>query len=169
MSKLVVGEIENSSGANPYSISLSAEQAHGGGSAIDFTGIPAGTSRIIVMLEGVSLSGTDSMLIQLGDAGGFETSGYVSAGANQAGSVVTSTAGFVVRAGAATEAISGHVLLTLLNSSNFSWIGSNMATKGDGCIYSGGKKDLSAELTQVRITRTGSDTFDAGAAAIQFQ
>ena len=169
MSKLVVGEIENSAGGNPYSITLSAEQAHGGGSAIDFENIPAGTSRIIVILEGLSLSGTDSMLIQLGDSSGFETSGYVSAGSNQAGSVVTSTAGFMVRAGAASEAISGHVLLTLLNSSNFSWIGSNMATKGDGCVYSGGKKDLSAELTQVRITRTGSNTFDAGAAAIQFQ
>ena len=168
MSKLVVGEIENAAGGNPYSITLSAEQATTSGTAIDFTSIPAGTSRIIVMLEGVSLSGTDSMLIQLGDAGGFETSGYVSAGSNQAGSVVTSTAGFMVRAGAATEAISGHVLLTLLNSSNFSWIGSNVSTKGDGVIFSGGKKDLSHELTQVRITVTGSNTFDAGAAGIQF-
>jgi hypothetical protein len=147
-------------------ITLSAEQSTSG--VTDFTGIPTGVKHITVIFEGLSLDGTDSILVQLGDAGGIETSGYVSAGANQAGSVVTSTAGFMIRAGAAGEAISGHMTLTLLNSSNFSWISSSMATKGDGCIYSGGKKDLSAELTQVRITVTGSDSFDAGAAAIHF-
>jgi len=168
MSSLVVDDITNSSGARPYSVTVSAEQAHGSGSAIDFDDIPSGTSRIIIMFEGISLSGTDSIIVQLGSGEVFETTGYVSAGANQAGSVVTSTAGFVVRAGAASELISGHMILTLSNSTNNTWISSNMCTKGDGCVYSGGNKDLSGTLDSIRITRTGTDSFDSGAVAIQF-
>jgi hypothetical protein len=58
-------------------IVLATAQASTSGTSIDFTGIPAGAKRITVMFSGVSLSGSASYLFQLGDAGGFETTGYV--------------------------------------------------------------------------------------------
>jgi len=46
--------------------------------SIDFTSIPAGVRRITVMFDAVSTSGTSNWLIQLGDSGGIENTGYLS-------------------------------------------------------------------------------------------
>ncbi|MBL6934650.1 MAG: hypothetical protein ISR48_04495 [Alphaproteobacteria bacterium] len=150
-------------------ITLGTEQATTSGTAFDFTGIPAGTKRITITFEGVSLSGTDDILVQLGDAGGIETSGYVST-SWETSSNPSSTSGFIWNASAATTINSGHMVLTLSNSANFTWISSHTGkldtTTG---VMGGGNKSLSAELTQVRITRTGSDTFDAGAVNILYE
>jgi len=50
------------------------------GTSVDFTGIPSWVKRVTVMFSGVSLSGTSSYLVQLGDSGGVENTGYLSAG-----------------------------------------------------------------------------------------
>ena len=47
------------------------------GTAIDFTGIPAGVKRITVMFNGVSTNGTSNYLLQLG-SGSVQTTGYSS-------------------------------------------------------------------------------------------
>ena len=48
------------------------------GTSIDFTGIPAGVKQIIISFNEVSTSGTSTKMIQIGDAGGIETTGYLS-------------------------------------------------------------------------------------------
>ena len=156
------------------SITLATEQATTSGTAIDFTGIPAGTNRIIITFEGVSLSGTNALLVQIGDSGGIETAGYVSsgadivAGANPA--VVDDTTGFRIVIGAAGDIFSGHMMLTRSDATNFTWISSHFGKGSTSSAHvGGGDKSLSAELDRVRITRTGADTFDAGAVNIQHQ
>jgi len=67
------------------------------GTSIDFTSIPSWVKRVTVMFNGVSTSGANNLLIQIG-AGSVETTGYVSTGAyagptNSAGGT-TSTAGY---------------------------------------------------------------------------
>ena len=132
------------------------------GTAHDFTGIPSGTNRITVMLDEVSLSGSDDPLIQLGDAGGIESAGYAS-GSDASASSTTSTAGYVtgVNFGAA-DLISG--ILVLMRIDGNAWIGfAEMQLDGSGVIRSAvGRKTLSAELTQLRLTVTGANSFDAG-------
>ena len=56
---------------------VSAEQATTSGTSIDFTGIPAGVKRVTLLGHSVSGSGTDEFMVQLGDSGGIETSGYL--------------------------------------------------------------------------------------------
>src|SRR3990167_8186041 len=60
-------------------IVLGTEQASTSGTSIDFTGIPAGVRRITISFVGVSLSGSDALLVQLGAAWGFEAADYSSA------------------------------------------------------------------------------------------
>ena len=49
------------------------------GTAIDITSIPSGTKYIVLSLYGVSTSGTSNLIVQIGDSGGIETSGYTTA------------------------------------------------------------------------------------------
>jgi hypothetical protein len=119
------------------------------------------------MFNGVSTNGSSNILVQIGDSGGIETTGYSSAmcyAVNASASVgSSSTAGFLSAIVAAVTVTAGHVLIT--NVSGNAWVYSafcgqtNTTTAG----VAGGTKTLSDTLTQVRITTVnGTDTFDAG-------
>jgi hypothetical protein len=136
------------------------------GTSIDFTGIPSTAKRITVMFNGVSSSGTSNYLVQLGDAGGVENTGYTSR-SNSSGAQVTNTTGFLVTQAiaAATDTIFGFITCCLVNSTTNMWCESGVINDvgQNACIYSAGGKSLSDVLTQVRITTVnGTDTFDAG-------
>lgn len=149
-------------GSGGGGITASTVQAATSGTAIDFSSLPAAIKRITVIFDSVSLSGTDNFLIQLGDSGGIETTGYTSETGNR-GAVATSTAGFIWYGNsAAGDSFSGHMTITRITSN--SWVASHAAgsTGGREVITGGGRKDLSDELTQIRITRSGTNTFDAG-------
>lgn len=152
-------------------IKLGTAQVTTSGTAFDFTGIPAGTERIVVMFSGVSLSGTDGILVQLGDAGGIETTAYVSTsiGLDPGPTAQNSTAGMIVSLDVnAASILSGGMILTRIDGNE--WI-NNHAGKLDTVttVSGGGNKTLSAELTQLRITRDGTNTFDAGKVNITFE
>jgi len=142
------------------------------GTSVDFTGIPSWAKRITVMFNGVSLSGSSSALIQIGDAGGIENTGYDSsttATTGVTGSTLNSAIGFVVGFGAEPSDVSGHVNLT--NISSNTWIQSHVAKNSTtACAFGGGDKTLSATLDRIRITTVnGTDTFDAGTINISYE
>jgi hypothetical protein len=143
------------------------------GTAHTFTGIPSGVRRITIELSGVSLSGTDDLLVQIGDSGGLETSSYESTGAglNSTGtSIVTSTTGYVIYVNVATALVSGHMTLTLIDPATNTWVSSHAAKVGTTFVMTGGgNKSLSGELTQVSLTRTGANTFDAGQVNVKWE
>lgn len=135
------------------------------GTAHDFTGLPAGLDVIKLLFDQVSLSGTDQVLVQLGDAGGFETADYESAslGLNTSGGSNGSTdsTGFVVNARQDAHVLDGEFMLARITGNV--WVASHVIrAAGAFMIMGGGRKELSAELTQVRVTVTGADTFDGG-------
>lgn len=141
-------------------------QATTSGTAFDFTGIPPNVRRIIVAFSGVSLDGTDQVIVQLGDAGGIETSGYLSSAWVAINGfdnfTITRTDSFVIDTSTATTVLDGIMEIVNINSND--WValhafGSNATATG---YAGGGSKTLSATLTQVRITRTGTNNFDAG-------
>jgi hypothetical protein len=147
-------------------ITAGTVQATTSGSAIDFTSLPAGINRITVILDQVSLSGTDDLLIQLGDSGGIETTGYTCQSVVVSGagtSISADTTGFNISSGSATRAISGIMVLCRITSNTWvaSFTGSTSAGTAMG-VYSAGSKSLSAELDRLRIDTDGTDTFDAG-------
>lgn len=145
----------------------SAEFATTSGTAIDITGIPTSAIAIDLHFNGVSLSGTDQLLVQLLDSGGSPiTTGYVSSSltVNNAASTAStsSTSGFVVRSSLATDVNSGVLILRRIPATT-NWVSSHALAKNSTASNSGGGTAAAGgNVTGIRLTRTGVNTFDAG-------
>jgi hypothetical protein len=137
------------------------------GTTVDFTSIPAGTKRLTILFNSVSLSGTDNLLVQIGDSGGFETTSYVSNGfgsSSGGNGFASSTSGYVIFGSDAATVYSGVFYLSRYTSGH-TWIGTHTLGRSAsslGINMGGGVKSLSDELDRIRITVTGANTFDAG-------
>jgi hypothetical protein len=148
-------------------------QATTSGTVFNFTTIPSGVRRVTVFFTGVSLSGTDDVLVQIGPTGGIETTGYISSGGAMAAAgtgVSSSTAGFIVRLSVSNAILTGRMVLELTNPSTNAWVASHAGkTSTLVAVCGGGELALSGEITQLRVTRSGTDTFDAGAVNITYE
>jgi hypothetical protein len=145
------------------------------GTEFTFTGIPAGTKQIVMTFSGVSSSGGNKKLIQLGDAGGIETSGYDASNCHSIINAVVanegvSTQGFGIASTLAAQELSGAVILTLENATSYTWtVEGILADPPNSLFLMAGKKSLSQELTQVRLTsQSGAQTFDLGEVNIAY-
>ena len=144
------------------------------GTSIDFTSIPSWVKRVTVMFDAVSTNGSSNWLVQLGDSGGIENTGYTSVGAylgaSTAGTSYTSGFGFPMTS-------SNHVgqgFFTICNLSGNAWAANgNLSGSGGAAGFeylTSGSKTLSATLDRVRITTAnGTDTFDAGSINILYE
>jgi len=155
---------------------LGAEVTTTSGTTAAITGIPSGVKKITIMFEGVSTDGTEQFLLQLGDAGGVETSSYISTSARHPTAAdteyATDTNGFVLTgSNSAGSVYSGIVTLYLKDAANNTWILSSILSGGSTTLNTAtGSKSLSAEITQLLLTTDGTpDTFDAGSIAIQYE
>ena len=142
------------------------------GTAIDFTSLPSWVKRITVMFNGVSTNGTSVPIIQIGDSGGFETSGYTGSVANNGASATNFSTGFALVGSSTLAALaqSGHIVIT--NISGNIWIASiNLGRTDSAMVFNGaGNKTLSDVLDRIRITTVnGTDTFDAGTINILYE
>lgn len=141
------------------------------GTSIDFTSIPSWVKRITVMFNGVSTSGTSLPIIQLGDAGGIETTGYDGYWWISASYRGSTSSGIVVNGLAInSSATYGQITICLVGSNLWSF----NATTTDAGAQMGqicsGSKALSATLDRIRITTVnGTDTFDAGTINILYE
>ena len=156
---------------NGGAITAGTAVASTSGTSIDFTSIPSWVKRITILLSGVSLSGTSNFLIQLGDSGGIETTGYQSVSTQAASSVSTSTStsGFLIGAGTAARNYDAQMIIS--NVTGNTWIESQNSydQTGNSC-FGCGSKQTSATLDRVRITTVGgTDTFDAGTINILYE
>jgi len=144
------------------------------GTSIDFTGIPSWVRRVTVMLNGVSTNGTSIIQMQLGDAGGFENTGYA-AGTGSFGTSSFAATSFTTGFGIRTSNTAGATYqgsVQFVNLSGNTWV-------VNGCVFAtadyflapfGGSKTLSDTLDRVRITTVnGTDTFDAGSINIMYE
>jgi len=150
---------------------LSTAVASTSGTSIDFTSIPSWVTRITVMFAGVSLSGSDNIFVQIG-SGSITSSGYNSYGmsfGNSSGAGTASTAAFIVRMTAATDTISGQMIIT--NQTGNTWVSSHnfgSSTNTNAC-FGAGSVALSGTLDRVRVTVSGTNTFDAGSINIMYE
>ena len=156
---------------------VSATAVSASGTAVDFTGIPSWAKRITVMLNGVSTNGSAAYLIQLGDSGGVEATGYTAAtmyvsSTNNTTRGSLSTVGFALSFGTGAAGEINTATMTFVNTNGNNWNGmgvQNYSTNSGGHFISG-QKTLSDVLTQVRITTTnGTDAFDAGTINIMYE
>jgi hypothetical protein len=143
------------------------------GTSIDFTSIPSWVKRITVMFSDVSLSGTSDYLIQIGDSGGIENTGYssisitVDSGGGSAS--IYSASGFSYFNGGASNQQSG--LLVMTNLTGNLWVSSHTGyLNSTNNVSGGGTKTLSATLDRIRITTVnGTNAFDGGFVNILYE
>jgi len=166
------GVVSQASVGTDYSQLTLATAQTASGTAVDFTSIPSWVKRITVMLSGASTNGNADFLLQLGNSGGIENTGYVST------SITTDNTG----SSTGSNSTSGFIWLTdgvLLTSGMFviSNVSGNIWTSfhqgviaPTNIVGGGGTKTLSSTLTQLRITTVnGTDTFDAGTINISYE
>jgi hypothetical protein len=153
-------------------------QASTSGTSIDFTSIPSWVKRITVMFNGVSWSSTASPLIQLGDSGGVETTGYSSIASSisttSIAGAVAETTGFNFQASWSADSLfTGSIIFSLLDVSTNTWVAQGEfygdSSTTDYMISIAGRKSLSATLDRVRITSSAAITFDAGTINILYE
>jgi len=149
------------------------------GTSIDFTSIPSYVKRITVMFVGVSTSGTSTIIIQVGDSGGIETTGYACNGSSLGPSTMGTsnfTIGFAMGdtgsfVAAATH--SGWYALNLQDLTSNTWVGFGMISavgQVHNKLGAGSKAISPGTLDRVRITTfNGTDTFDAGTINILYE
>jgi hypothetical protein len=144
------------------------------GASVDFTSIPSWAKRITLSLVGASTNGSVSILFQLGDSGGIETSGYLSSSSHITGTGTDSanfSSGFGFSNGGASNAVHGSITFVLVNASTNTWAANGTFGRSDNASNNliAGSKSLSGTLDRIRITTTGAATFDAGSANILYE
>lgn len=140
---------------------------------VEFRGIPSTARRITVMLNGVSLSGTSFLQVQLGTFTGIETTGYNSSMSyitNATPVTSNATTGFLVSTVAlAAQSSSGAYILTTLGSNV--WVGmGNINDASTRAGFGSGQKTTTGVVDRIRVfTVNGTDTFDAGSINILYE
>ena len=165
----IVTKFARYSGAAIVGMSSGTAIATTSGTVHEFTGLPSGTREIIFMLNVVSLDSlTPALIVQIGDSGGIETTGYVAHSA-----AVTSTTYFpICDATASTRTYTGMVRLRIFSASTNTWllegnIFNDAATPVE--FVSLGIKSLSGTLDRIRLSNAGAvATFDAGSINILY-
>ena len=142
-----------------------------GVASVDFTGIPSWVKRITVMFNGLSFNGTSIPMIQLGDAGGVEITGYAGSAwiANTTNTAMSS--GFLISgASDGSYIFSGTVIITLVGANAWTAFGNVSLINTPAVTVMSGAKTLSATLDRVRITTVGGlNTIDAGTINILYE
>ena len=151
------------------------EQSTTSGTSIDFTGIPSWAKRITVMLNGVSTNGTSTVILQIGDSGGIESTGYQSGSSfgDALSASTTSNIGFIIDGTSLVDqTYLRHGLIQLVNMSGNTWIAAVdvFLQTGQIACAGAGSKTLSGTLDRIRLTTTGGvNAFDAGSVNIMYE
>lgn len=155
----VAGDVDLSAAANWTFLSAVTTTS---GTTADTTGIPSTAREVLIVLKGVSVSGTDDLLVRLGTAGGFEATGYDSDG-SYGGITILGTTGFAARLAGASRSHRGFMNLVLTGSNQ--WCEAHSTGYSNG----GGFKTLADTLTQIRLLPNGADTFDGGSYQVGYR
>ena len=157
-------------GGEPANRAKTSNIATTSGTTRDITGIPARTSKITIMLDGVSQDTANmELLLQIGDSSSFEATGYISSIRDeQAPTTDFTTVGFqltdVVAYDAATLI---YAKIDLVHMGGNIWAASYIGHTNTGGVFwhGNGQKTLTGELTRIRLTTvSGAGTFDLGTA-----
>jgi hypothetical protein len=138
---------------------------------LEFGSIPEWVKRLTIMLDNISASGTSSLLLQLGDSGGIENTGYTSFAFTPTTLVGHSTAGLLLsHTSAATVLWSGTSQICNLAGNTWAQSGVLGSAAANWGGYSGGSKTLSAVLDRIRLTTlNGTDVFDGGTVNVMYE
>ena len=130
--------------------------------------IPSWATKITLLFDRVSTSGSSNILVQLGTSSGAITSNYDSSTANAAGSTLnTSTSGFVVYVNNSSSQLVGRMIIEKVGTTS-SWIATHVMKHDNNTRDGAGVlTTYSGTIDRVYVTTVmGSNTFDGGAITV---
>ena len=134
---------------------------------------PSNCTAIRLVFDGISTSGTNNIIIQLGTSGGLVTSGYTGA-ANRMNNTSPDhsnrTDGFDIRRTASGDDYIGIADIQKTTPTSTEWVYSYVAGDTASSVTSigGSRVDAAGTVTQLKILLSGADSFDAGAVDIWY-
>jgi len=121
-------------------------------SSVTFSGIPSGTERVEVSVWDIDFATSDTLCTQLGGSGGIETSGYVNQVSSYAEQDDTGTDRFRHKtSGSTTQGMAGMIQYTRVEGNKWTY---QAIITGNRHDFSAGRKELSGELTQIKLFGT---------------
>lgn len=157
---------------------FTADLAWSSGTSLDFTGLPSGLTEIMFFADQLSFSAAKNLMIQLGDAGGFEATGYAGAAGDYVPTAnhLLMSSGFQFEganngAASSTYVVVGHLIRSDAATNRWHFTG-HLARTDAGALTATatGRKALSAELSQLRLTTVaGTSTGDAGTVRLAYK
>jgi len=145
------------------------EKATTSGTSVEWTSLPSDITRITVIFNQMG-AGTDVPIVQLGDSGGYKTTGYVGVGANidPDPSRLSVTTGLVTCQSNNGEHVVGQMVIS--NVSGDTWVSSFNGVAGTiDTILGNSVVTLSGTLDRVKLTTVGGATFDNGSVNIIYE
>lgn len=142
----------------PPSVSRGTLRSTASGTVVEWTDLPPNVVVMRLLIDRVSLNGSDNLILQLGTASNYEQSGYASYSKHATFNAVNSTAGLIIDIGNPSEIETGQMDISSITGNE--WI----ASHGVGYVLGRGRKSLAGTLTRVRLKPTGSNSFDGGQA-----
>ena len=120
--------------------------------SVTFSGIPSGTERVEVSVWDIDFATSDTLCTQLGDSGGIETSGYVNQVSSYAEQDDSGTDRFRHKtSGSTTQGMAGMIQYTRVEGNKWTY---QAIITGNRHDFSAGRKELSGELTQIKLFGT---------------
>ena len=124
---------------------------------IDFTNIPSGVNSVKVIMDELGVTGASSFIsVALGDSDGIETSGYgglssyVTGTSSPSRNIIGHTGSFALSPDN-TSLGNVFIIMNLLRATGNKWVMDASWSTGDFQAVASGMKELSGELTQIRI------------------
>lgn len=146
------------------------------GTSVDFllsSSVASYVKKISVIFSGISTNGTSPYIIQLGDSGGVETTGYLGSCTEVRGTPTTSTftSGFCIsQSPLSTNVAHGIATIARVDGNSFTFSVSGGYSDDTATLTGGGSKTLSDALDRIRLTTVnGTDTFDAGSVNVFYE
>lgn len=155
-------------------------QVSASGTSVEFTSIPSSARMIVINTDGLShnAGGNDDMKVQIGDSGGYETTGYKATAvylstntgeASPGGASYTDSFVFNYQPNGG-NVIHSQMIFTCQDTTSNTWNFSNLASAySAGYIQAGsGVKSLSGTLDRIKLFTNGGASWDAGTVNIMY-
>ena len=147
-------------------------------SVIQFTQIPSNIQDLEIqflnLLSNIRLNNAN-YIIQIGDSGGYETSGYETISLTGNGQVISRTNGIIIPRGSTDDAVFGRIRLSKFEPNSNTWIVGNIVGEYDldnFPIQIISHKTLSSVLDRIRVTLnapTQSEKFTTGKVSLRYR
>ena len=151
----------STTGVNPYTRHGTEHTSISSGTALQFTSIPAGVNRIEIVFSDHSCATGEDLIVEVGDSGGYHTTGYSGRVREGTGSTNWSTAAQITQGLGNTDVTHGAIVIYRGAGDKWHFDG-DAATESGSFHESNGWVELDSDLDRVQIKNTAGAAFDGG-------